>query len=320
VDERGRIALLARVLGTGAPGVAVGIGDDAAVLAPPGAPAQLVWTIDEQVEGVHFRRDLLTWRDVGWRSTMAAASDVAAMGGRPWVALAALVLPDDFDDAALAELARGQGEAAAALGAAIVGGNLARGPAVSLATTFLGTAERAVLRRGATAGDGVWLAGRVGLAAAGLSALQAGSADPRVGPAVEAWCRPRALVDAAGPLALGASAACDVSDGLARDADHVAEASEVRLVLDEDAILQDGELAQAAAAVGAPALQLALYGGEDYALLATAPGPIAGFRRIGDVTPGRGIALRGASGERTIDPGGYDHFAPRAPRARRGRS
>src|SRR5262249_24723339 len=76
------IALLARVLAAGADArVTLGIGDDAALLAPAGAP--LVWTVDASVEGVHFRRDLLTLADAGYRATMAAASDLAAMGASP---------------------------------------------------------------------------------------------------------------------------------------------------------------------------------------------------------------------------------------------
>src|SRR5579883_2902466 len=99
MDEEGRIALLSRLLGAapGGAGIEVGIGDDAAVLVPGAVGGErLVWTIDEQVEGTHFRRELLSWRDVGWRSFMAAASDVAAMGARPWCALGAMVLPEDL--------------------------------------------------------------------------------------------------------------------------------------------------------------------------------------------------------------------------------
>ncbi len=94
MNEVGRVAMLARLLGRPVAGVEVGIGDDAAVLSFGPDGSRLVWTIDEQVEGTHFRRELVSWRDVGWRSFMAAASDVAAMGARPWCALSALVLPE----------------------------------------------------------------------------------------------------------------------------------------------------------------------------------------------------------------------------------
>jgi thiamine-monophosphate kinase len=310
VDEAGRIAELARLLGGGGQGIEVGIGDDAAVLSAPGG--RLVWTIDEQVEGVHFRRDLASWRDVGWRSYMAAASDVAAMGASPWCALAALVVPDDVDDDALRAIAVGQKQAADAAGAPVVGGNLARGPALSIATTLLGTCERPVERRGAVAGDGLWLAGRVGLAAAGLHALEAGkAAHPDLAIAVAAWRAPRARFAEGRAMAVTAHAAADVSDGLARDAGHLADASGVELVLDEAALLEDEALLRAAAALGVGARELALHGGEDYALVAAGAEAIPGFRRIGEVRAGRGLILRSGSRERPLEPRGFDHFVPR---------
>ena len=312
MDERSRIALLKRLLGSAgserARGVEVGIGDDAAVLRAPAA--RLVWTIDEQVEGTHFRRALASWGDVGWRSFMAAASDLAAMGAEPWCALAALVIPGALGDADFEELALAQRAAAEEVGAAIVGGNLARGPVVSVTTTLLGAAERPIERRGARAGDGVWLAGRVGLAAAGFRAIERGlQGDDRLAPAVAAWLRPRALVVDGRAMAGVAHAAIDVSDGLARDAGHVAEASGVRLVLDESAIVEDADLVLAASVLGLSPLDLALHGGEDYALLACSASRLPGFRRIGDVASGAGLSLRTRSGERPLDPAGYDHFA-----------
>ncbi len=319
MNEAGRVAMLSRILAASAGGIATGIGDDAAVLEVAGAAAErgrLVWTIDEQVDGSHFRRDLASWRDVGWRSFMAAASDIAAMGAVPWCALSSLVVPDDVDDAALEELARGQRAAAETLGAPVVGGNLARGPALSVATTLLGTCETPVLRRGARPGDGLWLAGRVGLAAAGLRALEArkgGEAPLSV--AIDAWRTPRALVAEGRAMRPVAHAAVDVSDGLARDVGHIAEASGVRVVLDAGALLSDGVLASVALALAAEALELALYGGEDYAIVAASPVPIAGFRRIGDVTSGQGVALRGSNGEDPIEPRGFDHFTSGKPRA-----
>jgi thiamine-monophosphate kinase len=309
MDERERIALLARTFAASGRGIEVGIGDDAAVLRPPGAPARLVWTVDEQVEGTHFERALLTWRDVGWRSFMAAASDVAAMAAEPWCALSALVLPDDFDDEALAELGRGQAEAAEATSSPVVGGNLSRGTVLSVTTTLLGTCVAPVTRAGARAGDTLWMAGSVGLAAAGLRALQRGLAhSPAVAAAVEAWRRPRALIDAGRAMAGVASAAVDVSDGLARDVGHIADAGAVAVILEESALVSDS-LAGAAQALSISALDCALHGGEDYALVATSREPVPGFRRIGEVRAGQGLRLRSASGEeRAIEPLGFDHF------------
>jgi thiamine-monophosphate kinase len=333
-SEATRIAMLARTLsvhaGGGAErGIEVGIGDDAAVLVVPrlasAAATRLVWTIDEQVDGVHFRRNHVSWHDVGWRSFMAAASDLPAMGAEPWCALCALVLPDDVDDTALEAIAGGQRDAAQVVGAPVVGGNLSGGPALSIATTVLGTCERAVLRSGALPGDGLWVAGQVGLAAAGLRALECANTDVRLRAAVAAWRKPKALVGEGRAMARVAHAAVDVSDGLACDAGHVAEASGVRLVFDEDALRGHSALADAAAALGADALDLALYGGEDYALLVSSPVPIVGFRRVGDVTGGRGVALRRSARARAPGPGdaggeqvieaisasGYDHFSSR---------
>jgi thiamine-monophosphate kinase len=326
VNEAGRIALLRRVLSAetragGCRGIEVGIGDDAAVLALSAAggahhvgSARLVWTVDEQVEGTHFRRDLVSWRDVGWRSFMAAASDVAAMGADPWCALSALVVPDDVDDAALQEVAQGQQAAAQAVGAPVVGGNLARGPVLSIATTLLGTCSRAVLRGGAMPGDGLWMAGRVGLAAAGLRALLAGKgAVASLEAAVLAWRTPRALIAEGRTMATVAHAAIDVSDGLACDVGHIAQASVVCAILDEGALLADADLAGAADALGASPLDLALHGGEDYALVVASPVAVEGFRRIGEITQGRGLFLRGASGQRPIEPRGFDHFTSGKP-------
>lgn len=307
MNEQERIAMLARVLGTTLPGVHVGIGDDAAVLDGAGT---LVWTIDDQVEGVHFRRDLVGFRDLGFRSLMAAASDVAAMGARPWCALCAMVVPADVDDASLEAIATGQREAAQELHAGVVGGNLSRGAALSLSTTVLGRCHRAITRRGAHAGEGIWLAGHVGLAAAGLRALEAAgkAEDPRLQIAIAAWRTPRALTEAGRAMGLLATAAIDVSDGLACDVGHLAEASGLAAVLDEASLLADPELVAAAEALEVPAIDLALHGGEDYAIVATSAAPVPGFRRIGHVQPGAGLTLHTQTGERVIEPRGFDHF------------
>ncbi|MEI7891844.1 MAG: thiamine-phosphate kinase [Myxococcales bacterium] len=310
MTEFARIASLARLFGaTRAHGVELGIGDDAAVLAPRSGE-RLVWTIDEQVEWVHFRSDLVDWHDVGWRSFMAAASDLAAMGARPWCALAALVLPADFPDEALFALAAGQQEASEAIGAPLVGGNLARGSAVSVATTLLGHARTPVRRDCAAAGELLWLAGDLGLAAAGLRGLLGGVVDSRLDAALRAWRRPVARIDAGLTMAARASAAMDISDGLVQDLGHLVRASGVRAMLDAARLLEHGGdcLAQAAAAIGADPLDLILEGGEDYAIVAASSSPLKGFVRIGEVVEGEGVFLRETTGERRVEVLGFDHF------------
>jgi thiamine-monophosphate kinase len=312
-SELERIELLRRVLLSREPHVRVGIGDDAAVLAPPGH--DLVWTVDAAVEGVHFRRDLLTLEDLGFRATMAAASDLAAMGAAPLGLLAALVLPPWVSDDDLEAMARGQREAGDALGTAIVGGNLARGSELSITTTALGSAARPLTRAGAQPGDGIWVAGPIGLAGAGFAALDSGvGTRPELAAAAFAWRRPHARIAEglrAGPIA---HAAIDVSDGLARDVGHLARASGVRVVLEASAIVGP-ELASASAVLGRDAVDLALYGGEDYALVvALAPGDVlAGFVRVGRVEPcdpgAACVSLEKASGEVVdVNEGGFDHF------------
>src|SRR5512140_312713 len=111
-SELARIARLRRALAARDPRVLLGIGDDAAVLAPTTEP--LVWTIDAAVEGVHFRREWMSFEDIGYRATMAAASDLAAMGATPLGLLAGLVLPIAFDDGDLDALVAGQRAAAEA--------------------------------------------------------------------------------------------------------------------------------------------------------------------------------------------------------------
>jgi thiamine-monophosphate kinase len=294
-------------------GVVVGIGDDAAVLTPGQEP--LVWTVDAAVDGVHFRRDLLSFVDLGYRATMAAASDLAAMGAAPRGLLAALVLPQDVGDQELAALAAGQRAAADALGTAILGGNLARGSELSITTTALGAAPRPLTRAGALPGDALWAAGAIGLAAAGLALLLAGRAPVSVAAhaAVQRWRRPEALI-AAGIAARGwAHAAIDVSDGLAQDVGHLARAGGVDAILDAGAIVSPA-LREAAAELGEDPLELALHGGEDYALIVAAPegAGIPGFTRIGSIPPSAGtgsVQLRREDGAIVaVTLRGFDHF------------
>jgi thiamine-monophosphate kinase len=273
-----------------------------------------VWTVDGSVEGVHFDRRWLSLEDVGWRSFQAAASDLAAMGARPIAALCNLALPESTSRSELAALARGQAAAARALRCPIAGGNLSRSRELAVTTTLLGRAARPILRSGARPGDELWLIGDVGLARAGLLALERGV---RVGPAlraaVAAWRRPRALVTRGLGLVGRARALLDVSDGLGGDLGHLAEASGVRAIVERARIEHalPRTLARAARALGVEALDLALAGGEDYALLAAGPAKLRPrfARTIGRIERGRGAWLEGARGERVRLGPGFDHLA-----------
>lgn len=319
-SELRRIALAARLLAARTtPGVSVAIGDDAAVLS---ASPPWVWTVDSSVEGVHFDRRWLGWADVGARALHAAASDVVAMAGKPVAALSSLVLPAAFHDRDLAALLRGQARAARELGCPVVGGNFARGGEVSLTTTVLGRAARPLTRRGARPGDELWLVGDVGLAGAGLRLLERGASRGRgVARCVAAWRRPRALLREGPRLAGRAHALMDVSDGLARDADGLARASGVAVVIEladlERALAT--ELHHVAALLGQSALELALSGGEDYALLAAGP---AGRRprgalAIGRIERGEGLWLDDGARLRRSASRGWDHFSGKKPAYRR---
>ena len=311
--EDDRIARIAAILGIPREQL-----DDAAVLAAPNG--KLVLTVDEQVEGTHFTRALCSLEDLGFRATMAAASDLAAMGATPLGALSAWVLPvagsaeggTARSPAALTDedaerIARGQREACDRLGAHVLGGNLARGPAISIATTWIGAAARPIARSGAKPGDALLACGDLGLASAGFRALSR-SLDGMF-EAAAAWRRPVARIAEGLRMASVAHAAMDVSDGLAIDAARLGAASGVRVVLDEDALRRSLHSATIAVAraIGQDPLDLALSGGEDYALLCASSAPIEGFVRIGSIEAGSGCVLRGPAGERAVS-GGFDHF------------
>jgi thiamine-monophosphate kinase len=301
VSEDDRIKRLTSILAAPSPAVSVGIGDDAAVI-----DRDLVWTIDEQVEGIHFRRELLSLEDLGWRSLMSAASDIAAMGADPLAVLASLVLPKSISDDDLDDIARGQAEAARAIGAPVAGGNLSRGGALSIATTVIGRAEKPVLRSGARAGDRVLVSGPLGLAHAGLRALERNLDLPD---AISAWRRPIARLDAGRAMRDHASAAIDISDGLSTDVGRLARASSVRITLRSDALTRVTQgLDAAAASLGADSLDLILQGGEDYALVCTSGESIVGFHEIGVVEQGEGVWLLKGSHLDPVLPRGWDHF------------
>lgn len=233
---------------------ATGIGDDAALLdIPPGE--QLAVSTDSSVEGVHFRHGWLTPREIGYRATVAAISDLAAMAARPIGLVSAIALPNAWQPA-LHEITDGIGEAAERHETLIVGGNITRGAQLSLTITVLGAVAAPLPRSGVRDGDTLYLTGELGASAAALRRLLAGAAPDETHRARFARPVPR-LAAARWLAAHGATAAIDVSDGLLAELAHLAAASGVRITLDEDAV---------PVAAGATRDD-ALRGGEEYELV-----------------------------------------------------
>ncbi|HWZ61011.1 MAG TPA: AIR synthase related protein, partial [Gemmatimonadaceae bacterium] len=150
--------------------LASGVGGDCAVV-PIAGP--VVVSTDTSVEGVHFRRDWMTPFEIGYRSTVAALSDLAAAGAKPAGVLVAMTLPPGWRDDLLG-LADGIGDAVRAAGTVIVGGDTTRGPVLVLAVTVLGVADRPLTRAGARPGDHVYVTGAFGGPAAAVRVLDAG--------------------------------------------------------------------------------------------------------------------------------------------------
>lgn len=252
--EFGVIDRLRRLL-PGPPAGETWIGDDAAVVMPP--RGGLVLTSDAVVAGVHADLGLVGLDDLGWKAMSVSVSDIAAMGCVPLYALVSVCGPPDTD---IDLLYQGVSQAVEAYGCPVVGGDLASSGQLTVTVAVAGeTGHRTpVLRSGALPGDRVFVTGRLGASAAGLRLLRAGSDDP----VTMRHRRPVARVaEGRAARAAGATAMVDVSDGLAADIGHLADASGVGFALDFVPI----------APRATP--QEALGGGEDYELVFTATNP-----------------------------------------------
>jgi thiamine-monophosphate kinase len=305
-------ALLGKILPSYAsgPGVRIGPGDDAAVLAT--GPATVA-TTDSMVRGRDWLDEWSTAADVAAKLLTQNLADVAAMGARATSVLVSLVADPATPADWVLEFAEALGADAAASGVVVAGGDLSSAPpcVLVLAMTAHGDlgGREPVLRSGAHPGDAIAVCGTLGRSAAGLALLREG-ADPRSeAPGIRAAClahhlRPSAPLPA-GPQAArsGATAMIDLSDGLLRDADRLAAASGVRIALSPAGLHED--LVALREAVGEEAWECLLAGGEEHSLLATFGGDVPdGWRTIGVVEPGEGVTLDGVPQQ----PRGWDHF------------
>jgi thiamine-monophosphate kinase len=309
-------------------GVLVGAGDDAAVLRQSPGEVQIV-TTDALVEDVHFRLDWTDWSSLGHKALAVNVSDIAAMGGLPATAVVTLGLRGDELVSDLEAMYRGMGELARRHGIVIVGGDIVRVERERLiSVTAMGRARAGsvLLRSGAKPGDAIGVTGTIGASAAGLEILKHPKRFDGMVTAdrlVRAHLRPEPRVDA-GQLLVehGATAAMDLSDGLAGDLPKILTASGVSAEIEATRL---PVIAAVRALFPDHWQELALKGGEDYELLFTIPeegwGALAAdaedrdinVTRIGTIFPSGErpeLLLRHADGDRERLPvGAFDHFA-----------
>ncbi|MDF1692276.1 MAG: thiamine-phosphate kinase [Zhongshania sp.] len=297
--------------------VRCGIGDDCAVLALP-AGAELLVSVDTLVESIHFPQNYPS--DMLARRALAVCvSDLAACGATPLGFTLALTLPN-VDEPWLASFANALVVAAREYDIALVGGDTTRGPlCLSLQVMGSAPAGAAILRSGACAGDLVYVSGQLGDARAALDYLNKA--------AHELSAAEQALLDryhAPTPrLALGqklrglATAAVDVSDGLAADLGHILSASGVAAVLHTENLPLSPALTETCAE---RAIEFALSGGDDYELCFTVPAKhreaVAALSaelnlaltEIAYIEAGEGLTCYRADGSVFTPAAGYQHF------------
>jgi thiamine-monophosphate kinase len=309
----------------------LGIGDDAAVLAP-GRNTEWVLSCDAFLDGVHFLSKNYPPDSVGYKSLVRAASDLAAMGATPRLFLLTLALPARLTGKWLDGFLLGMGRAARLLGMRLAGGDTTKSAKVSISITVLGEVARglAVTRSGARPGDILYVSGRLGRAQLGLELAkiagpgmlarmprsQSRQLQPHLYPEIRielgAWLARHKIV----------TAMMDISDGLSTDLARMCRASGVaaRLVTERIPCVnlpssRNGPLLK----LRVDPMQIALHSGEDYELLfsvprkrvkqlRSAPG-FGDLSAIGEIERGKGITLVDADGRsKRLVPGGWDPF------------
>ncbi len=296
----------------------LGVGDDAALLALPGADRHLVVTTDTLIEGVHFALGAPGY-DVGYKALAVNVSDLAAMGARPLAFLLNLSLPA-IDRAWLAGFREGLFTLADAVALDLVGGDTVRGP-LSVTITALGTVPPggALRRSGARAGDRVYVSGFLGEAALGFFTRSGRLALPPElhAPVLARLDRPLPRIQEGQALAGIASAAIDISDGLVADLGHILKASGVGAEIDLRRLPLSSAYDAAFATVG---YDPALVFGDDYELCFTVPPErvpalagitprfSCGFHYLGDIVAGHELVLRDGQDVYAPARSGYNHF------------
>ncbi len=285
-------------------GLVVGNGDDAAVFQ---SASQVVVGTDMAVEDVHFKFGWSSPIEVGRKITVANLADICAMGGWPKYLLVSVAFAKHHLEL-LEELATGIHLEAGKVGAKVIGGDLSSADRLFISITAIGETENAIRRSGAQVGDLVMISHLPGWSAAGLEILQSNNASLKesssalVKRALQQHRAPEIDYLSYRNAYSFMTAATDISDGLLVDAAHLSQASAVALHINSEALQSIDEFAQLEqlrALIPSPeqnnstALEWVYSSGEEHALLATGPRPIAGMQIIGKVESGSGVLMDG---------------------------
>ena len=327
IGERALIERIQRRAGPPPPWLHIGIGDDAAVMAPARNELDVI-TTDNLVEHVHFDREWSSAESIGWKAVMVNISDLAAMGAAPRAVLLSLALPASLTIAEFDALIEGVVQAAERSHASLIGGDISSSPGpLTVDVTAIGSVRprRMLTRSGGRVGDDLYVTGTIGAAGVGLASFRTRDRTalaPGVRECIDRYERPTPQLRCG--VVVGrrraARAAIDLSDGLANAVSQLAEASGTGATIDADTVPVHPAVAGAAAARGEDALTFAMNAGEDYELLfAVAPRGRRGFlaaiaqsgsavTRIGQLTRARDLVVV-RNGQPLPIGRGYQHFS-----------
>jgi thiamine-monophosphate kinase len=330
LGERRLIERIRQRFGDSQGALLIGIGDDAAVTLPARGALEVL-TTDALVEGVHFDLAYSSFSDIGFKALAVNASDIAAMGGTPRLALLSLMLPERMASEDVDALLDGFAEMASAARTTLAGGNIARSPGPLIVdVSLIGSVKprKILTRSGGRPGDALYLTGSIGAAAAGLGWLRSrghGTTEPDTPDMKECVVRhrrplPRLRIGAVAGRTRAASACMDLSDGLADAVRQVAEQSGTGAKLEASALPVHSGAAGWFTSQGHDPIAAAISGGDDYELLLTVPPRFKGrlrnlvrqaqgvpITRIGELTASREIVVdRGGRPEPL--PAGFVHF------------
>ena len=287
------------------PNVLIDFGDDCACVKL--GNENLLFTIDSQIEGVHFLKDKINPKDLGWKLVSVNVSDIVACGGIPkWGLISVCIAKNEFSKKFAEGLYLGLKEALDFYQFSIIGGNTSSSSHLGFDLALVGTTKRFVSRSGARIGDKVYISGYTGLSRAGLELLLMNKET------YENWeielikshVRPKARIDFQPTIEKFATSCIDISDGLVADINHIAKASKKKVVLFKEKLPLHPTLGKYCKVYDKNPLDYILYGGEDYELIFTTDKNMENAFLVGKVEEGEGVFLD----DKPIEVHGFSHL------------